>query len=351
MIDTGIIIPPNASLFEALERMESEERRLLIICKPDMHFVGVLSVGDIQRAVLNKADLTEAVDKFIRSDILYAHITDDIHRIKEKMISLRIESMPIVDENNRLVDVVEWNDANPVVSLGVKEKLCPVVIMAGGKGTRLRPLTNIIPKPLLPVSDRTIIDEIIERFLRYGCEEYYISVNYKADAIKQHFKEKIRDYYVQIVEEKMNMGTAGALYFLKNTIKETFLLSNCDVVTDLNLDDLMNYHKRMGNKMTIVSVLEKESSPYGIIETENDGKLKFIREKPRGVHQINAGIYVIEPEVLRFFSGEERYDMPDLIKELQEHGEQIGVFPVPKNQWVDLGSWSGYLTYCNIVQV
>ena len=127
MIDAGIIIPPNASLFEALERMESEERRLLIICKPDMHFVGVLSVGDIQRAVLNKADLTEAVDKFIRSDILYAHITDDIHRIKEKMISLRIESMPIVDENNRLVDVVEWNDANPVVSF----------FWGGGKGEAL----------------------------------------------------------------------------------------------------------------------------------------------------------------------------------------------------------------------
>lgn len=185
IMDIKRIISPCVTLIEALRYMDEIGKKLLIICE-GKKFIGVISIGDIQRAILNKDDLSGNVCRYVRDDIIFASTNDNFENIKKMMRKERIECMPIVDPNNELSNIIEWedlfstkrNEGNPIN--------CPVVIMAGGKGHRLEPLTNIIPKPLIPISEKTIIEEIMERFIEAGCREFILSINYKGQIGRAH---------------------------------------------------------------------------------------------------------------------------------------------------------------------
>lgn len=339
-----LIISSNITLLEAMKYMDEIERKLLIVCD-GRKFLGLISVGDIQRAILNKCSLSDLVTNHFRDDILFAKSTDDIKNIRKLMMENRIECMPVVDENGLLANIIEWSD---VISKDfgkiVEPVHCPVVIMAGGKGTRLKPLTNIIPKPLIPISDKTIIEDIMDRFVAAECHDFYLSLNYKADTIKDYFYNlNNKEYNITYLKEEKPLGTGGALYFLKDKIKETFIVSNCDIIVDINLSDLLKYHKANHNVATMVSVIKNIEIPYGILETKENGMLYSVKEKPTLTYQINSGLYVLEPEILNFIKQEEMIHLPDLLLRAKDAGRNIGVFPVSDGSWSDMGNWNEYL--------
>jgi len=338
-----IFIPSNASILVALNRMNEIKRKLLIVVD-DERFLSVLSIGDIQRAILNQYALIEPVRSVLRTNITVCRISDTTEYIKSKMLEQRTEYMPILDEKSNLVDLWYWEDVfgarmkRKDVSLNI-----PVVIMAGGQGTRLKPLTNVLPKPLLPIKEKTIIEDIMDKFALVGCKDFYISVNYKSELMRFYLDNvKNSDYRIQYFEEEKPLGTAGSMYLLKDKINSTFFVTNCDILIDQELEEIYNYHVSSKNLITIVSALKNYKIPYGTIQTGENGKLLSLDEKPEYIMQINTGMYILEPEVLQYIPDNEFFHITELINKIVENKLKVGVFPIPENSWQDIGTFDEY---------
>ena len=342
-LNNPIFITINFSVLEALERMDVIKRKLLIVLKGEK-FHGVLSIGDIQRAIINKYELENSIGSILRKEITVCYENDSTETIKQKMIEFRTECMPILNENNNLINVLFWDDMfgsqfkRKNVSLNL-----PVIIMAGGKGTRLQPLTNIFPKPLLPINEKTIIEDIMDRFVAVGCKEFYLSVNYKAETIKNYFDVlQNPSYSINYFEEDKPLGTAGSMFLIKDKIHSTFFVSNCDILIDQDLEEIYNYHKLNRNNITIVSAIKRYKIPYGTLQTKENGILSQLDEKPELVFQINTGMYILEPEVLKFIPENEFFHITHLIDLVKSQEGKVGVFPIAENSWQDIGNWEDY---------
>jgi NDP-sugar pyrophosphorylase family protein len=262
------------------------------------------------------------------------------------MLINRAEFMPIINENHDLIDVILWEDVfdeTQVKVVQVKLNL-PVVIMAGGKGTRLLPLTNVIPKPLIPIGDKTIIEEIMDKFKVVGCNHFHLSVNYKYEFIQYYFSQlENNKYSIEYHKENIPLGTAGSLFLLKGKINSTFFITNCDILIDVNYEDLYNFHKQNGFELTIVSALKHIYIPYGTIETEGQGSLKGFIEKPELTFQVNTGLYLMEPHILKEIPVNAYYGMNELVETIKKRNGNVGVFPVSEGSWSDIGDWDEYL--------
>lgn len=340
----NICIDKDATILAALEQMDKINRKLLILTCNEKFF-SLVSIGDIQRAILAKIDLAEPVSLITRKDIRVALDTDDIDKVKERMRLNRNEFMPVVANDNTIVDIIFWNDLfNQDETKPPKTLNLPVVIMAGGKGSRLKPITNILPKPLIPLGEKTILEEIMDKFVNAGCNTFHLSVNYKAEMIAHYFENlNNTNYNIEYFKENKPLGTAGSMYLIKDKITTTFFVSNCDIIIDQDLEELYNYHKQNNNKITIVSVLKHYYIPYGTIETENGGILKELIEKPKLTFQINSGMYILEPEVIQEIPENTFFHITELIEKIQQKGERVGVFPVSEGSWKDIGEWDEYL--------
>ena len=340
------IINIKSSIIEALKTMEDKAIRLLLVfdeCK----FVGILSIGDIQRAVIKNTSLNEDISKILRTNYTFSDISDIQSSIKRKMIEQRIECMPVLDENGDLVDVILWEDLFQTQSLKHADINLPVVIMAGGKGLRLKPLTNIFPKPLSPVGDKTIVESIMDPFVSYGCHKFYLSVNYKADVIKNYFEFLANpDYELSYFQEDKPMGTAGSLRLLRDQISSTFFVSNCDIMVNEDYASILDYHRQNKNELTVVAALKTYSIPYGTIVTGENGLLQTIEEKPNLTFKINTGLYILEPSLLNDIPNE-FFHITHLMNKLKNEGRRVGVYPVSQKDWMDMGDWKEYLKMIN----
>lgn len=333
----------NGSIIEALQLMDKENVKLLLIYS-EGRFKCILSIGDIQRAVINNISLNTSVATIIRSNYTCAKETDDWHEIKKRMISQRIECMPILNDEGDLVNVLFWEDIVDADKKEVGILGLPVVIMAGGKGTRLQPLTNIYPKPLIPIGEKTIIETIMDKFVSYKCSDFYLSVNYKADVIRNYFDFiKNSQYHIFYFQEDKPMGTAGSLRLLKDRLHSTFFVSNCDILIKENYADILDYHRSNGNELTVVAALKTYSIPYGTIITGENGLLESIQEKPSLTFKINTGLYILEPSVLDEIP-DDFFHITHLMEKLQKKGRRVGVYPISQNDWVDMGDWDEYLS-------
>lgn len=343
-----ISISANASILEALKKMDQTNKRLLLVFE-DNRFVNVLSIGDIQRAIIKNQALSTPILKILRKETRLAFQYETFEIIKQRMLVYRTEYMPVVNKEHELIDIYFWEDVfSTEKSKIIPELNLPVVIMAGGKGKRLKPLTNVIPKPLIPIGEKTIIEEIIDRFVKVGCDDFFLSVNYKADTIRHYFSQlNSYDYKISYFQEDKPLGTAGSLYLIKDKIHTTFFVSNCDIIINEDYSEILKYHYENKNELTIVSALKNYPIPYGIIETEIDGILADLKEKPELTFQINSGMYILEPNLLREIPENEFLNITSLIENIQRRNGKVGVFPVTEGSWMDFGAWKEYLKYYN----
>ena len=341
-----ICISSQATVLSALKQMDTTHCKLLIVMEGDC-YRSVLSIGDIQRAIIKGESLDEPLEKILRPTTKVAKTSQKRTEVEQYVKEHKIEFMPIIDDDNNLVDVVFWDELfKTEIHHRTEDFNLPVVIMAGGQGTRLRPLTNVLPKPLIPIGEQTMMEDIMDRFVECGCKDFYVSVNYMADFMRHYFENFSKhNYHIEYFQEDKPLGTAGSLHLLKGIIKDTFFVSNCDSILDEDYGEILRYHRENNNEITVVSVVKSIYIPYGTLVTGEGGLLASIQEKPEYTFQINTGMYVLEPHLLNEIPSDRVYHITYLIEKLVNEGRRVGVYPVNEGSWTDIGNWDEYLKY------
>lgn len=345
----NISIQPSASLLEALKQMDEAKARILLVFDNE-RFEGAITIGDIQRAIIKNITLNEPISRVLDKNKIYGYLSDGKSVIKEKMRKMRAEVMPILDDKGELIDIWFWNDLFKDTELTEREIInLPVVIMAGGKGSRLAPLTNVYPKPLIPIGEKTIVETIMDKFVDHGCHDFYMSVNYKADTIKNYFDFiNNPDYNIHYFQENKPLGTAGSLRLLKDKINTTFFVSNCDILIEEDYSEILDYHRKNNNELTVVAAVKTFSIPYGTISTGENGILESIEEKPTLSFKINTGLYILDPSLIDEIP-DEFYHITHLMEKLKSEGRRVGVYPISQNDWKDMGEWNEYLKMIKVL--
>ena len=326
----------------ALTKMDAIVVRLLCVQRKGKYF-SILSAGDIQRAIIANKSLDTPIKDILRNNVRVANINDSFESIRKMMLEFRTEFMPVLNKDGTLVDVYFWDEVFSTTTPEYRKIDLPVVIMAGGKGTRLKPFSNILPKPLFPLGEKTILEVILDKFKHAGCSRFLLSVNYKADLIRSYFKQLDKcPYILNYFEEDLPLGTAGSLHLIRNKITETFFVSNCDIIINEDYSEILSYHREHQNEITLVAALKHLKIPYGTLETAEGGRLIELKEKPELTYLINAGFYLLEPHLLSEIPKNTVFHITDLIELVRQRGGKVGVFPVSEKSWYDIGEWQEY---------
>lgn len=336
-------ILPETSILDALKLMDKTGYKSLLVLQQSK-FMGILSIGDIQRAIIGNKGLDISVKSILRENPRIGYVGMSDTQARDLMVKYRMEFLPIINGNNEVDSCFYWEDFYPQSPIKPQKTFnIPIVIMAGGKGTRLKPLTNVIPKPLIPIGEKTMLEEIFERFAVYGCNQFYISVNYKADLIEYYIINQNLPYSIHYFREDKPLGTAGSLHLLKGEINSTFIVTNCDILIEQDYSEILTYHRDSHNEITIVAALKHYPIPYGTIESGENGKLLSLTEKPELTFKINSGMYILEPHLISEIPTNSHFHITDLIETVKRRKGNIGVFPVSQHSWKDIGEWNEYI--------
>jgi dTDP-glucose pyrophosphorylase len=333
------LISPSSTIKQAMKQMDVMSEKTLLVVDDQGKLLGTITDGDVRRWILKGRSITENVSHIMNSKPISLNHNFERETAKNLMIKQTLECLPIIDDNKKVISAVWWADLFENKTKKLKALKIPVVIMAGGEGSRLEPFTKIIPKALMPIGDKPIIEIIINRFFDYGCNDFYLSLNYKSNIIKAYFSDFEHQYKLTYIEESQPLGTAGGLHFLKNRINKTFFVSNCDILIEADYADILKFHQQKKNKITLVSSMKNFTIPYGVCEIENGGILKNIREKPEYDFFVNTGMYVLEKEVLADIPKNQFYNITELISDYLKKEEKIGVYPVSEKAWLDMGQF------------
>lgn len=330
-------IPATFTVRETIEIMNKNLVKAVLIVDNGNKVMGMFSNGDMRSYFLRGGELSSNIMEAMNPEPVLFYSISEIE--KERKQRKRV-LYPIINDERQLIQIVDYNNDEVETTLCDTLKDVPLVIMAGGKGTRLYPYTKILPKPLIPIGDVTVTERIIASFQKFGCNSVYMILNHKANMIRAYMSDTPHEYSLGFVEEDAFYGTAGGLQFLKDRLRGTFFLSNCDILLEADLECAYRTHKKMGNQITFICAMKDFIIPYGVIETTEGGRITRIVEKPDHSMLVNTGVYVLEPEVLDLIGKGEHIDMTDLAERLMKSGGQTGVFPIPEKAWMDIGQFS-----------
>ncbi|MBE6047063.1 MAG: CBS domain-containing protein [Clostridium sp.] len=333
-----LTIDKNKNIRDAMKKIDKESSQIVFVIDEEEHLLGTITDGDIRRWILKNGSMDELVVKVMNKHptILYEQEKNKAYKV---MKDKSIKAIPILDDDNKIIDVVFLYSYRNRKSKNLKDT--PIVIMAGGLGTRLYPYTKILPKPLIPIGDTPILERIITKFNDYGAIDFYLTVNYKKNMIKSYFNELTeRNYHINYVEEKIALGTGGSLSLLKDKIDKTFFVSNCDILVEADYQDILKYHKRSHNKVTVVTSMKNYTIPYGVFDLNEKGKIVDVKEKPECSYLINIGMYVLEPDVIDDIPYGKYFDLPSIIENYVKDEINVGVYPISENSWMDMGQIS-----------
>lgn len=327
------IILETYTLKQTLEQLDKVRVKVLFIVEQEK-LKAALTDGDVRRAILNGASLKTPVTDIANYTPIYVKTEgkENIRRIFEEK---KIEAVPLIDKAGKIekifINNLELQDSS-------EDKIdIPVVVMAGGLGTRLYPYTKILPKPLIPIADIPISERIIQSFQDLGCNDFYMILNYKRNMIKAYFKDSDRNYDIQFIEERVRLGTGGGVRLLKDKIYGTFILTNCDILILDDVKKIIEHHKKQRNQVTMVCSLKNFEIPYGIVNFTEGGEISSFEEKPKMSFFTNTGYYILEPTIFQYIGENENISMPDIIMRMKEAGQKVGIYPISEHAWLDMG--------------
>lgn len=326
------IVAPELPAIEAMRQIDENASGIVYICE-GRRLKGVLTDGDIRRHILKNGKLKCPVSEIGNSHPKYLSFIE-----KEKADSImkryRIRSLPLLNAQMELVDICFLGDMTDKTKaqLGV-----PVAIMAGGKGTRLYPYTQILPKPLIPIGEKTITEHIMDRFIAYGCPHFDMIVNYKKNFIKSYFLDNENVWDVSFIDETVYLGTGGGLKLLEGRYSSTFFMSNCDILVEEDYAEILKFHCEKKNLVTMVCAVKQTTIPYGTVDVSENGQALRLNEKPELSFMTNTGFYVLEPEFLEKIPSDTFIHITDVIQNCIDQGERIGVYPIAEEHWLDMG--------------
>jgi dTDP-glucose pyrophosphorylase len=333
-------VQANEQIRSAIKQLDGGGIGLCVCIDEKDKVIGVFSDGDFRRGVLSGVNISESITQIINRDFIYVKHDYSHDEIDSIFSSTVAQNIPVL-QNGKLIEIIRqeefynWKPSLPEANIDNT-----VVIMAGGKGTRMDPFTRILPKPLIPIGKKAVIEIIMDGFARYGMNSFFISINHRGRMIKAFFGDQPGDHNIKYIDEKKPLGTAGALKYLSGMVAEPIFVSNCDIIVNENYANILEFHASGDYMMTIVASMQHQVIPYGVCELEPTGTLKKIVEKPEYDYLVNTGMYVINPEALKQIPSNKYYDMTDLINDLKLNGDKIGIYPISENKWTDIGEWN-----------
>lgn len=336
---TAFLISPDSTVVEAMQKIDSNARGILFVINENRKLLGVLTDGDIRRWLIRTGELHGAVAQVMNHNPKVI-CRKELATAKEYMEEQVITALPVVNSKGLISDIIfrETKESDePEQKSGLKN--VPVVIMAGGKGTRLYPYTKILPKPLIPIGDIPIMERIIDKFQGFGVDKFYATVNYRKSMIKSYFSEMNADYEVYYVEEDKPLGTAGSLQLIQDTFDCPFVVTNCDILIHADYTDIYKYHIESENELTIVTALKNIVVPYGVVHSSENGVVEHMEEKPRLSYFVNTGMYILNPGLVKEIPEDTFFHMTDLSELLLKQGRKVGMYPISEDSFLDMGEF------------
>lgn len=331
-----MLVYSDYSVRETLEMLDIGSRGIVLVIDNNKKLIGTITDGDIRRAILKGVSLDEKIEEIVHENPIKIKIGTSREEAKEIIIKNAIRDLPIVDENDVVVDIISIND---ILLPQGKENF--VMIMAGGLGTRLQNLTKELPKPMLKIGEKPMLHHIINNFKQYGYNKILISVNYKAEIIENYFQDGYAyGVKIQYIKEHKRLGTAGGIRLAKCYLNKPFFVINGDIFTTLNLENMMETHLKNKCNITIGTRTHTIQIPYGVLETENN-VIKNIREKPETNYLINAGVYCLDPEIIELIPNDQYFEITDLINICIKENLKVGSYEI-KDYWMDIGRLEDY---------
>lgn len=321
-----------ATVLDAMKKIDANGQGIIYVLNQGK-MAGLATDGDIRRFILNKGDLNALVDKIMNRTPLVLPVERE-YQAHEVLRENKITSIPILGQDGKLCNIIFFDDWMELKRASVN---IPTVIMAGGEGTRLYPYTKILPKPLIPIGEKTITEHIMDRFQGYGCNEFTMIVNYKKHFVKSYFLDSEKEFNVKFIEEETFLGTGGGLKFLEGKFSSTFFLTNCDILIEEDYAQIFEYHKKNGNLATMVCAVKNMTIPYGTVELAEDGSAVHLTEKPQLSFITNTGFYVLEPEFIREIPSNTFIHITDILQKCIDEGKKVGVYKIPEENWLDMG--------------
>lgn len=342
-----VLIKSGSTVKEAIKKVDNGHYGIVVVVDEHNKILGILTDPDIRRLILKSMDLSNSVNTVMNitpTTVVETEVSVDY--LKKIFIENGFSQIPIVNAQNQLVDLAFKSDLyRKEENVYKPDRLLDnmVVIMAGGRGTRMEPFTTILPKPLIPINGKSMLEVIMSEYERFGINDFCISVNYKANLIKAYLTDENLDYKLSYIQEDEPLGTAGSLHLLGDRVLDKpFFVSNCDIIIKDDYSRIMDFHEKGGYAITLVASLQHHSIPYGVCEIENGGDLVEIKEKPEFDFLVNTGMYIISPEAIKYIPKNEFFHITHLMEKLKDLGMKVGVYPVSEKAWVDVGQWAEY---------
>lgn len=332
-----MLIQPDAPLVEAVRIIDSGGGQIAIVVDQDLKLQGVITDANIREALLLGKDFSQPCSIAMTGSPIFLNVVSSFEDRLDVMRGRHISQLPLVDDDGRVVDV-----ALLIEMVSVQRVPNPVMIMAGGLGSRLGQLTSQTPKPLLKVGSRPLLETILHQAIEQGFHEFYFSVNYKAEMIQDHFGDgSLWGIKIHYLHESERLGTAGALSMLPKTLGQDIVVINGDILTKVDFRRMLSVHSLHKAKLTVGVKESKHTIPYGVVEIDSNSRITSFKEKPAYSYFINAGMYVIAPEMLTEIPERTYFDAPSLVEAIMNRGETIVAFPI-REYWLDIGMLKDY---------
>lgn len=336
MIESKNIIYKDKTLLEALSQINSIGTGPLVLFVVDnkQRMVGTLTDGDSRRALIAGASVNDKAETVMHRNFNFMHVDDStnvLEILRQKELHMKL--VPILDDEKHIVDIINLDKYKTRLPVDA-------VLMAGGKGERLRPLTEKTPKPLLPVGDKAIIDHNVDRLISYGIQHINVTINYLKEQIEEHYNKPRNGIQIQTVREPQYLGTIGSIRFVPHFYNDTVLLMNSDLFTNIDYEDFYLHFKQHDAEMSVAAVPYNISIPYGVLDL--DGRnVRGLLEKPKYNYYANAGIYLIKRRALEEIPVNQFFNATDLVEKLISEGKKVIRYPL-NGTWIDIGNPQEY---------